>query len=324
MNTEKTGNMNTFYRGAPPHNNIIYEHLEYTPYGELWVEEVRAGGEKTPFRFTGKRLDEETGLYYYGARYLDPQTSRWLSTDPAMGEYIPQAPVDDEARKRNGNLPGMGGVFNYVNLHTYHYAGNNPVKYVDPDGRKSGYVRNTDGLPGGVGHAGMFTQTKDGIFVFYEVTRIDDALKITKGDPMVITPIKNSDTGSFPINVFNNDEIGVVRRTFADEKEMYEFFKAAGFDDYIEFDTSRKQEDAILSTAERKGQNFSNYGIPGNHCGIYAEKALDADGKGIKTLAGIRKILSGLRPPWTYVFEAPNVIGQDLREINKGKLIVIE
>jgi hypothetical protein len=30
----------------------------------------------------------------------------------------------------------MGGVFNTVNLHLYHYAGNNPVKYVDPDGNE--------------------------------------------------------------------------------------------------------------------------------------------------------------------------------------------
>lgn len=45
--------------------------------------------------------------------------------------------------KHNENLPGMGGVFNAINLHVYHYAGYsqrsfelyNPVKYVDPDGR---------------------------------------------------------------------------------------------------------------------------------------------------------------------------------------------
>jgi RHS repeat-associated protein len=90
---------------------------------------------KKPKKFTVKELDAETGLYYYGARYLDPKTSRWLSGDPAMGEYFPVAPVNDEAKKHNGNLPGQGGVFNYVNLHAYHYAGNNPVKLVDPDGR---------------------------------------------------------------------------------------------------------------------------------------------------------------------------------------------
>jgi hypothetical protein len=36
-------------------------------------------------------------------------------------------------------LPGMGGVYNYVNLHLYHYAGNNPVKLTDPDGRAETY-----------------------------------------------------------------------------------------------------------------------------------------------------------------------------------------
>ncbi|HUW69155.1 MAG TPA: RHS repeat-associated core domain-containing protein, partial [bacterium] len=112
-----------------------YEHLEYTPYGELWVEKTRDGIDAIPFRFTGKELDPETGLYYYGARYLDPKTSVWLSADPALGEYVPGAPTDEEARKRNGNLPGMGGVFNTVNLHLYHYAGNNPIKYTDPDGK---------------------------------------------------------------------------------------------------------------------------------------------------------------------------------------------
>jgi RHS repeat-associated protein len=114
----------------------LHERIEYTPYGELWIEHKYNSDEASlPYRFTGKELDEETKLYYYGARYLDPRTSRWISGDPAMGEYIPGAPINDEARKRNQNLPGGGGIYNIVNLHVFHYAGNNPLKYIDPDGK---------------------------------------------------------------------------------------------------------------------------------------------------------------------------------------------
>ncbi|MDD7579340.1 MAG: RHS repeat-associated core domain-containing protein [Treponema sp.] len=115
--------------------------MEYTPYGETWVEKTgNIGLEFLPYRFTGKEIDEETGLYYYGARYLDSKYSRWISTDPALGEYIPADPVSDEARKHNENLPGMGGLYNFVNFNLYHYAGNNPVKYTDPDGRVANFI----------------------------------------------------------------------------------------------------------------------------------------------------------------------------------------
>ncbi len=111
----------------------VYQRIEYTPYGECWVETEAEDLNYLPYKFTGKEMDEETGLYYYGARYMDPIYSRWLSTDPAIGDYIPGA--GKGTAEEFGKLPGMGGVFNHINGNLYHYAGNNPVRYVDPDGR---------------------------------------------------------------------------------------------------------------------------------------------------------------------------------------------
>ncbi|MBS7309628.1 MAG: RHS repeat-associated core domain-containing protein [Treponema sp.] len=112
-----------------------YQRIEYTPYGETWVEKTNnSGSEFLPYRFTGKEVDQETGLYYYGARYLDPKYSMWISTDPALGEYVPE--MGKGNAKDSGSLPGMGGVYNHINGNLFAYAANNPVRYIDPDGRK--------------------------------------------------------------------------------------------------------------------------------------------------------------------------------------------
>ncbi|MER5711648.1 SpvB/TcaC N-terminal domain-containing protein [Streptomyces sp. NPDC002122] len=98
----------------------VTEHLEYFPYGETWVEE-RTGQADTPYQFTGKELDAETGLYYYGARYYNPRTQLWASTDPVLPDYL------------DGGM--AGGIAEARNLAVYTYAHNNPVKLTDPTGK---------------------------------------------------------------------------------------------------------------------------------------------------------------------------------------------
>jgi len=106
----------------------IFEHLEYFPYGETWVEES-TNTQRTPYLFTGKEFDEETNLYYFGARYYDPRTSVWQSADPVLGKYLP----------KNGeeHLPGLGGVYNSNNLGVYSYGHLNPIKASDPNGQSA-------------------------------------------------------------------------------------------------------------------------------------------------------------------------------------------
>jgi RHS repeat-associated protein len=64
----QTGTLNATYR--------------YGPYGEgaNWTPSDALTG--NPFRYTGRRIDPETGLYYYRARYYSPRLGRFLQTDP--------------------------------------------------------------------------------------------------------------------------------------------------------------------------------------------------------------------------------------------------
>ncbi len=61
--------------------------LTYDAFGNTIAKAGTFSSQPTaslPFRFSTKYLDEETGLYYYGYRYYDPVTGRWLSRDPIV------------------------------------------------------------------------------------------------------------------------------------------------------------------------------------------------------------------------------------------------
>jgi RHS repeat-associated protein len=110
----------------------IVQHVEYVPFGEVFIEE-RNNTWNTPYLFNAKELDEETGLYYYGARYYDARVSLWLSTDP-IATYNPFEKENFIDGQHNG------GVYNSFNHGVYTYCYQNPVKLVDPNGKQSSFM----------------------------------------------------------------------------------------------------------------------------------------------------------------------------------------
>ena len=64
----------------------ITQYDAYLPYGEPLVDE-HSSSEDLPYKFNGKQFDEETGLYYYGARYMAPIISLFLNTDRFREKY---------------------------------------------------------------------------------------------------------------------------------------------------------------------------------------------------------------------------------------------
>ena len=89
------------------HANIT-QYDAYLPYGELLVDE-HSSSEDLPYKFNGKQFDEETGLYYYGARYMNPVTSLWYGVDVLTEKYD--------------------------NVSSYIYCKNNPIAFMDMNGK---------------------------------------------------------------------------------------------------------------------------------------------------------------------------------------------
>ena len=141
--------------------NLVEEHLN---------------SNNSPFRFNAKELDEETGNYYYGARYYDPKWSIWISVDP-LAELMPE-------------------------WSSYAYTFNNPINWTDstgmcpdgdcPDDAKEGDVHQWDGatwISDGDGNWNRY----DGVLDEVVVTGSSNPHHISNGnDSHIITSVGES------------------------------------------------------------------------------------------------------------------------------------
>ncbi|MBQ6276919.1 MAG: RHS repeat-associated core domain-containing protein [Bacteroidales bacterium] len=86
-------------------NGTLQQHLQYLPYGGIFVNH-RTGSYSSPYTFSAKEKDSESGYTYFGARYYSDNIMQWLRS------------VDPMSDERPGVSP-------------YSYCQNNPIGRVD-------------------------------------------------------------------------------------------------------------------------------------------------------------------------------------------------
>ena len=97
----------------------VLQTNEFYPYGDLFSTAGTAGSNGNRYRFTGKELGDETGLYDFSARFMHARFGRFTTIDPLAEKY--------------------------PNISPYAYCNGNPVRYIDPDGMACGDpVRNPE------------------------------------------------------------------------------------------------------------------------------------------------------------------------------------
>jgi RHS repeat-associated protein len=159
-----------------------FGNIKFTPY-PIWI--------KQQYMFTAREYDNETGLYYYRARYYDPKVGRFMTKDP---------------------IKLRGGINQYI------YAKNNPVLFVDPMGLfcTTDFVSNYYGSHqtidlGAVGLLSTFQNSnsvRGSVIIFKDILRL---AAINQSKAMCNKCNKESQTTSFNLN--NNDVTNVRGET---------------------------------------------------------------------------------------------------------------
>ena len=229
----------------------ITQYDAYLPYGELLVDE-HSSSEEMPYKFNGKELDEETGLYYYGARYMQPVASIWYGVDPLTEKY--------------------------PNVSAYVYCAGNPVNRIDTDGRDIIVVvwASHDGR---IGHAGIAisnyktvtskvkvngqlkTQTKmipDGTYTYRDLWPGGDGAG------------KDNFDQDLPA-VYNNKEVTLSEILHSDITGS----EGNAPDGVIKISSNNNTDNRIQKGLDTYEMNHSSYNALTNNCSDYVEAALE-------------------------------------------------
>jgi len=224
--TDASGNVTSRHEYAP-----FGEELTGTSNGVRSTANGFAGAEPgVRQEFTGKERDAETGLDYFGARYFTGAQGRWSSPDLLN--------VTDDRLVNPSNT-----------LNKYVYGGNNPLKYVDPDGRDITVFYQT-GFP--TGHVMMAAvNQQSGDFAFLSVG------PDTRHDPDI--PL-NPNQGVPGTTTFDLDQINTA-------DDLRQNFAALTIQT-----TPEVAQQAI--NAIRSGAGSGNWAMLGNNCTTACAKVL--------------------------------------------------
>jgi len=224
----------------------ITQYDAYLPYGELLVDE-HSSSENMPYKFNGKEMDEETGLYYYGARYLNPVTSLWYGVDPLAEKYVT-----------------TGG---------YVYTLDNPVKLVDTDGRKVYIFTETKGT----GHTFVAIADSKGITV-YTYGRYGDGLGPV-GEGVLVR--YNGDKAK---NYIKSELYRMEAKAFqikdASDSKVRNYFDS-------KYNVSSTRPDTNKPNIKKYGKVIDEYNLFNNNCTTMSSDAIKAGGSTVFDAKGI-------------------------------------
>ena len=218
--TDTAGNVNLF--------------VCYTPYGEAIVDEHLTTYEN-PFKFSGKELDDITGLYDHGARSRNPVTTLWYGVDILWEKHPEYSP--------------------------FIYCAGNPVRFIDPDGKDFAILLAPKGA-GGNGHMAAIFQYKEGNCFYFSGFANED----TESFSDIFSASTVGCSGGVVFGKLMTNDI----KNEVNNINNYETYSAEPYTESLIVQTTPEIDDIIYNNAVKKAKDINEgkekYNILTNNC----------------------------------------------------------